>query len=130
MVTQLPAYRDNTMCRLSHTILLLLPLTVWAADPPLEKPPAAPLPEALPPPPVNTGIGAEETLEPEVKIIKRKESVVYEYRVNNQLYMVKVVPSIGFPYYLMDTDGDGSLESRYNKLEPNLVVPTWMIYRW
>jgi hypothetical protein len=118
------------MHRLSRTLLFLLPLTVWAGDPPLEKPPAAPVPETLPPPPVTTGIDEDGTLEPEVKIIKRKDSTIYEYRVNNQLYMVKVVPSIGFPYYLMDTDGDGSLESRYNKLEPNLVVPTWMIYRW
>jgi hypothetical protein len=128
--TGLPAERDNTMHRLSRTLLLLFPLTVWAGDPPLEKPPATPVPEALPPPPVSSGIDEEGTLEPEVKIIKRKESTIYEYRVNNQLYMVKVVPSIGFPYYLIDTDGDGSLESRYNKLEPNLVVPTWMIYRW
>ena len=44
--------------------------------------------------------------------------------------MVKIVPRVGFPYYLVDRDGDGRLESRYNKLEPEIVVPTWMIYRW
>ena len=50
--------------------------------------------------------------------------------MNGQLYMIKVVPQVGFPYYLVDRDGDGELESRYNKLEPDILVPSWMIYRW
>jgi hypothetical protein len=44
--------------------------------------------------------------------------------------MVKIEPRNGPPYYLIDKDGDGSLESRYNKLEPALLVPSWMIFRW
>jgi hypothetical protein len=30
----------------------------------------------------------------------------------------------------MDSDGDGSLESRYNQIDPALLVPRWMIFRW
>jgi hypothetical protein len=112
------------------TLLLLSCLAVRAEDP------TAPVPDAPPPmppadaPPPPSGLSGEEELQPEVKITKRGEDIIYEYRVNNQLYMVKVVPRIGFPYYLVDQDGNGSLESRYSDLEPNLVVPRWIIYRW
>jgi hypothetical protein len=105
-------------------LLMLLSLAVRAENPPpIESPP-----DITPPSPA--GLNGEEELQPEVKIIKREEDIIYEYRINDQLYMVKIVPRIGYPYYLVDGDGDGSLESRYNTLEPNLVVPRWMIYRW
>jgi len=111
------------MNKLLLTLILLVPLNLLA-----ELPPPAPVPDA--PPPVSSGVDPSEDFEPEVKIIKRKESTIYEYRIKGQVYMVKIVPRVGYPYYLIDTDGDGSLESRYNKLEPELVVPRWMIYRW
>ena len=100
------------------TLLMLSCLVVHAESPP------APVPDVPPPPPMP------QELQPEVKITKRGEDIIYEYRVNNQLYMVKIVPHIGYPYYLVDEDGDGSLESRYSNLEPNLMVPRWIIYRW
>jgi hypothetical protein len=112
------------------TLLMFSCLEVHAEYPPEPAPdaPPPPLPDAVPPPP--TGLSGEEDLQPEVKITKRGEDIIYEYRINNQLYMVKVVPRIGYPYYLVDQDGNGSLESRYSNLEPNLVVPRWIIYRW
>jgi len=115
------------------TLLMLSCLVVRAEDPPAPvadalPPPPMPLPDSSPPTP--SGLGGEDELQPEGKITKRGEDIIYEYRVNNQLYMVKVVPRIGFPYYLVDQDGDGSLESRYSSLEPNLVAPRWILYRW
>ena len=114
---------------LKHIFLLLLvsALPVHAAPPAdLE-----PLPE-LPPPVVDepsapTGL-ADEDLEPEVKIIKRKDAVIQEYRSGGRLYMVKVIPARGYPYYLYDADGNGSLESRQDRLEP--VIPRWVIHSW
>lgn len=117
------------MHRLLPALLLLIPLSAL----PRELPPP---PEVAPPatdetpPPLPAGVEPGERLEPEVKIIKREDAVTYEYRINNQLYMVRIVPRTGPPYYLIDTDGDGSLESRYVNLGPNLVVPNWVIYRW
>ena len=73
---------------------------------------------------------AGEALEPEVRIIKKDSATIEEYRMNGALYMVKITPAIGLPYYLIDADGDGKLESRYNRLDPGLMVPQWMIYRW
>lgn len=116
------------------TLLMLSCLAIRAEYPPapvpdVPPPPPMPLPDSSPPP-TTSGLSEEQELQPEVKITKRGEDIIYEYRVNNQLYMVKIVPRIGYPYYLVDQDGNGSLESRYSNLEPNLVVPRWMIYRW
>jgi hypothetical protein len=120
------------MPRLLLPIALMLPwLALRAESPPLPDappPPPMPVPDAPPPPPA--GLSGEEELQPEVRITKRGEDIIYEYRINNQLYMVKIVPRIGYPYYLVDQNGDGSLESRYSNLEPHIIVPRWIIYRW
>jgi hypothetical protein len=39
-----------------------------------------------------------------------------------------VIPARGYPYYLYDADGNGSLESRQDRLEP--VIPRWVIHSW
>ena len=114
------------MKRYLTALLLSLPLTCMSEQPP---PPLEPLP-ADEAPPVPSGTNEAGELEPEVTIIKRGTDVIQEYRMNGQLYMIKIVPQIGLPYYLVDRDGDGQLESRYNKLEPDILVPSWMIYRW
>jgi len=55
---------------------------------------------------------------------------VEEYRINGQLYMVKVTPRKGYPYYILDTDGDGDLDTRQDELSPRMMVPHWVILRW
>ena len=74
--------------------------------------------------------GLVPIIEPEVTIIRRQDRTVEEYRINGELYMIKVTPTKGVPYYLMDTDGDGSLETQRNDLDPNILVPSWVIFRW
>ncbi len=73
--------------------------------------------------------GSDQELQPEVTIVHRGKETIEEYRVGGQLYMVKITPSSGVPYYLMDTDGDGSLETRRNDLE-NPSVVQWRIFTW
>ena len=68
--------------------------------------------------------------EPEVTIIQRGQERVEEYRVNNQVYMIKVTPAKGYPYYLVDTDGDGSFDTRRSQLDSKVVVPQWVLLRW
>ena len=104
------------------TLLLFSVVAVAQVEPPkLES-----VPDGVPmPPPLS-----DETLEPEVTIIQRQEQTVEEYRINGQLYMVKVTPRKGFAYYLLDTDGDGDLDSRQDELSPRLMVPHWVIMRW
>ena len=85
------------------------------------------LPAPLPPPdPVET----DEELEPEVTIIQREEATVEEYRLNGKLYMVKVTPNVGKPYYFVDRDGDGLMESRMSDLYNPTRVPQWVIFSW
>ncbi|HSG10851.1 MAG TPA: DUF2782 domain-containing protein [Gammaproteobacteria bacterium] len=72
----------------------------------------------------------DDELEPQVNIIRRDDAVVHEYRMNGTLYMIKVIPVVGPAYYLIDSNGDGTLNARRSELDPGLVVPSWMIFRW
>lgn len=66
----------------------------------------------------------------EIIIQEKKDSRIQEFKSNGQVYMIKITPKKGFPYYLVDTDGDGILESRKNGMEPNLLIPSWVIFSW
>jgi len=81
-----------------------------------------------------------ETIEPEI-IIQSGErpavttheqgnSTISEYRVNGELYMIKVTPKKGPVYYLVDSNGDGDLDARKTELDPNMLVPTWVLFSW
>ena len=110
--------------RKSIVLLAFLCGTALAVEPP--PPPAmAPVPDAAP-----DAAPADESVEPQVTIIQRETATVVEYRIHNQLYMIKVTPKKGKPYYLMDADGDGSLESRRNELDPKILIPSWVILKW
>ena len=98
-------------------MLLALPAAAQQAPAGLQ-----PLPEPPPPPP---GI-VDPSLEPQVTITKRGEDRVEEYRVNGKLYMLKVTPPHGTPYYLIDQKGDG-LMTRQDTLDTGLRVPMWVI---
>ncbi len=69
---------------------------------------------------------------PEAEVVittTRRNSAVEEYRVNGRIFMIKITPAKGFPYYLIDTDGDGDLDSRRNDLEGR-PVNQWILFRW
>ncbi len=70
------------------------------------------------------------TDEPEITITRSQAEIIEEYRANGQLYMIKITPRKGFTYYLVDTDGDGSLDSRKNELDEGLLIPSWTLFRW
>ena len=66
----------------------------------------------------------------EVKIKEEKDETISEFRINGQLYMIRITPKKGTPYYLVDSDGDGNLETRWNELAPELLIPAWVLLRW
>ena len=104
----------------------LLSLCLFAAALLADATEAVPEPPELPLPEV---IMDGEVIEPEVKIIKQEEGTVYEYRINGQLYMVKIQPIKGPAYYLVDRDGDGEFDSR--STDPaKITVPQWILMRW
>ncbi|WP_457675600.1 DUF2782 domain-containing protein [Thiolapillus sp.] len=98
---------------------LFLALSLFAAVAVAEDPA-----QSLPP-----GADDGETLEPEVTIRQEEDRTVHEYRIDGRLYMVKIVPRVGPPYYLMDLDGDGEMDTRED--DPNgVVLPQWILFRW
>jgi Protein of unknown function (DUF2782) len=86
-----------------------------------------PLPVAPPPPPGVTDLSAE----PEVTIRPRAPdgNLVEEYRIKGKLYMIKVTPKTGVPYYLVDRRGDGNF-MRQGPGDPKLVVPQWLLLQF
>ena len=67
--------------------------------------------------------------QPEVRIIRKKDTIIEEYRVKGHLRFVKITPSVGSPYYMVDTDGDGVLETRENDLD-NPPINQWILLEW
>jgi len=87
--------------------------------------------DAVPEPPdLPDRLQSGQTIEPEVVIVRRGEDVIQEYRVNGILYMVKITPAVGKPYYLVDRNGDGSLESRITEGYERMTVPQWVLFSW
>jgi hypothetical protein len=118
------------MPSLRHTLALALLSTALATGPVAAQDPPVAAPPVVEPPPLPERVQSGEPLEPEVRIIQREREVVEEYRIHGRLYMIKVVPRGGPPYYLVDGDGDGNLESRFHELAPGMLVPSWVLFSW
>ncbi len=90
-------------------------------------PPPPPLPDSYTPPPPAPETAPHEAV-PEVRIVTKPDAIHEEYRVNGQLYMIKVTPSKGKPYYLFDPDGSGQF--RRSDHAPGVAIPMWVIKSW
>lgn len=68
----------------------------------------------------------EDLTKPEVTVVEKNGDVVEEYRVNGELYMMKVTPKHGKPYTLHKADAEGG----WQVLGPNepLSVPKWTLF--
>jgi len=101
-------------------------------DTPSQRKPAAkgpvlqPIPEPPPPPP---GLEPDPALEPQVTIQRRGTETVEEYRLNGRLYMVRVTPSHGVSYYLIDNVGRGEFV-RYDNYDTRTRPPMWVIHQF
>ena len=113
----------HTPLRLLAALLMLAVAPVLLAQP--AKPPVLqPVPEPPPPPP---GYELDPSLEPQVTIQKRGTDTVEEYRIGGRLYMIKVTPSTGRPYYLVDDKGDGTF-ARHDSFDTRTRPPMWVIH--
>ena len=55
--------------------------------------------------------------------------VIYEYRRNGELFMVRVQPRVGPPYHFIDVNNDGTLD--YQPGEPVMNnINQWILFRW
>ena len=119
-----------------RTIVLLVPMlttVLWShsllAQDDLERPPPIPAEDAqdVPIPPKIQ----DEQIEPTVTIREEEGQRIEEYRLNGRVYMVKVTPEGGIPYYYLDNDGDGMLELDTTRSALDPVQPVyWKVKEW
>jgi len=69
-----------------------------------------------------------DDIRPQVQIRNYENRTVEQYSVNGNTYMLKITPSAGAPYYLVDSDGSGDMTWSRNR--PNLSVPQWTLLSW
>ncbi len=67
---------------------------------------------------------------PEITITERDDQRIEEYRIAGRLYMIKITPDKGHAYYLIDSNGDGTLDSHRPELDENLFIPSWTLFSW
>jgi len=80
--------------------------------------------ENVPSPP--SSVDSDYYGEPEVTIKKEGTKTLEEYRVNGQLYMIKVNPE-NMPSYYLYKDSTGGDWARYDTVDP-MIVPQWVIF--
>lgn len=119
----------KAMAPVMFAVVLLFSWGTLLAQEDLEKPPEIPnaVVEEEPLPPKVQG----EQFEPTVTIREEEDRRIEEYRMNGQIYMIKITPEKGVPYYYIDTDGDGQLELDMTQQALNPVQPVyWKIKEW
>ena len=101
------------------------PLTAIAQDQPKELPAGLQPLEDIPPPIISNDANADE---PQITIVKKNGETIEEYRINGQLYMMKVTPAHGVPYYMHKEDQNGG----WLMDGPNqpLSIPKWTVFRF
>lgn len=106
--------------------IMALPLVAMADDHKPSPTPADAVPlEELPPPVISKDDNADE---PQITITKKHGETIEEYRINGQLYMMKVTPAHGVPYYMHKEDQNGG----WLMDGPNqpMSIPKWTIFRF
>jgi len=73
---------------------------------------------------------ADSDLAPEVTIKEAENRVVEEYRVGSNLYMIKITPTVGAPYYLVDEDGSGDMAIHRGTTGIENNIPQWALFSW
>ena len=67
---------------------------------------------------------------PEVTITERDHGLIEEYRIGGRLYMIRINPRKGHPYYLIDSNGDGLFDRHRPEIDEDLFIPAWTLLRW
>ena len=105
-------------------LMIFSPIRAWSQSE-LDEPPAVPEPPELPP-----RIQSGEEMEPDITIIRKGKDTIQEYRRGGKLYMIKVIPQVGPPYYFLDTNGDGTWEVKKNDLDRQTNINLWTLFEW
>ena len=65
--------------------------------------------------------------EDQIQIIEGEDRIIYEYRQNGVLMMIKVVPKRGRPYYMVPAESGSHYEGLDHKRK---LYPQWVILEW
>ncbi|MBF0588112.1 MAG: DUF2782 domain-containing protein [Magnetococcales bacterium] len=79
-----------------------------------------------------------EDLDPKIKgpetVVRLYQDVngtkIREYAINGLVFQVEVIPYYGIPYVLIDQDGNGLFESRYDGPQGRFILPQWVLFRF
>lgn len=126
--------RSATLLFFCSNLVWISPLT-WAQTsqqpdnliplPEIPESPSAGEENGLPP-----ELGLDPSLEPEITIHEGKDkTMIEEYRINGELYVIKITPRIGKPYYLLNRRSAAGTPHR-GDMESGVSVPMWQIYRF
>ncbi len=99
--------------------LMLASLNTLAAD-------KAPVPPAGSTPVPDGPPTAKDIEEPSITIRNKGGERIEEYRLRGKLYMLRVTPPRGKPYYLIDQAGYGEFTRQDGPVAPN-AVPHWVL---
>lgn len=109
--------KKTTQTLIAAFVLASLP--ALAADKaPAPPPGSTPVPDGAPTP--------GEIREPSITIRTVRGQRLEEYRLRGKLYMVRVTPPRGKPYYLIDQMGRGGFSRHEGPAEPT-AVPQWVL---
>ena len=119
---------------ISLTFLFITSQIAFAAEnipppPPLDRSKTFSQSAETPPPALPEEDDSRNIPQPEVRIIRKKDVVIEEYSINGQVRYVKITPASGNPYYMVDTDGDGILETRNDNFA-NPPINQWILLKW
>ncbi|NOY67832.1 MAG: DUF2782 domain-containing protein [Gammaproteobacteria bacterium] len=113
----MPNYKQLLLITISG--LSLMSSGLYAATPSAEVPP---------PPVIPDEFEEQSNIKADVTIRKGKNKVIEEYRINGALYMVRIIPTIGKPYYLKFPEGENGPAIR-SELE-SIQTPFWKLFEW
>ncbi len=88
-------------------------------------------PEVPPPPDMPADFkdfDEQSSIKADVTIHKGKKKVIEEYRINGRLYMIRVIPKIGKPYYIRYSDAASGQAIR-RELD-DISTPFWKLFEW
>jgi hypothetical protein len=63
----------------------------------------------------------------QIEIIEGEDRLIYEYRQNGVLTMIKIVPKKGRPYYMVPLDGASNFDGLDHEKK---LYPQWVIKEW
>ena len=69
----------------------------------------------------------DENAADDIEIVTGDDRTVFEYRTNGILMMIKIVPKVGKPYYMVPADGSPHFESLDHSKK---LYPQWVLFEW